>query len=89
MARVVFAPALQRHVVCPPAEAAGSSVREVLEGALSANPRARGYILDDQGALRKHMVIFIDGRLIRDRSGLSDGVEAGTHIYVMQSLSGG
>lgn len=89
MARVVFAPALQRHIVCPPAEAEGSSVREVLEGALSTNPRARGYILDDQGALRKHMVIFIDGRLIRDRSGLTDTIEAGARIYVMQSLSGG
>ena len=25
------------------------------------NPQARGYVLDDQSALRKHMTIFVDG----------------------------
>ena len=89
MPRVVFAPVLQRHVECRPCDVAGNSVREVLNAALAANERARGYILDDQAALRRHMLIFIDGARIRDRIGLTDPVGTGSQIYIMQSLSGG
>ncbi len=89
MARVVFTPSLQRHVACPPAEAPGGTVREVLDRVFSHNALARGYVLDDQGTLRKHMVIFIDGRRIRDRVHLSDPVCDDGEIYVLQALSGG
>jgi molybdopterin converting factor small subunit len=89
MARVVFTPNIQRHVECPEAEAPGDTVRQVLEGVFAANPRARSYVLDDQAALRKHMTIFVDGVLIRDRVGLGDSVGEGSTIYVFQALSGG
>ena len=46
-------------------------------------------MLDEQGALRKHMAVFIDGEPVHDRTGLSDGVAAASQIYVMQALSGG
>ncbi len=67
----------------------GRSVREALEEAFAGNKRARGYILDDQSALRKHMLIFVDGVRISDRASLSDAVKPDSQIYVMQSLSGG
>jgi len=89
MAHVVFTPALQRHVPCPPAEVAGGTVREVLDRVFGENPRARTYVLDEQGSLRKHMAVFIDGEAVRDRDGLSDGVGTDSQIYVMQALSGG
>jgi sulfur-carrier protein len=87
--RVVFAPVLQRHVESPPVDVPGHSVREVLDAAFSTNARARGYVLDDQAALRKHMLIFVDGARIIDRIDLSDAVKPDSQIYVMQSLSGG
>jgi hypothetical protein len=89
MVRVCFTPNLQRHVACPPREVAGSSVREALDAAFAANPRARGYVLDDRGALRKHMSIYIDGAPVLDREGLSDPVPEGGEVYVVQALSGG
>jgi sulfur-carrier protein len=89
MATVVFAPALQRHVPLPPQVAEGATVRAVLDAALSGNARARGYILDDQNALRHHMIIFVDGVKIRDRIRLSDPVGENSSIFVFQSLSGG
>lgn len=89
MPHVVFTPALQRHVACPPREVEGCTVREVLDGAFVGNPRLRTYVLDEQGALRKHMAVFVDGEAVRDRDGLSDGVGAASQIYVMQALSGG
>ena len=87
--RVVFTPNLQRHVACPPCEVAGETVREVLEAAFADNERARGYVLQDDGGLRQHMVIFVDGTQAKDRVQLSDPVQAGSEVYVMQALSGG
>jgi len=89
MARVVFTPNIQRHVACPEAEASGATVRAVLDRVFEQNPQARGYVLDDQKALRRHMTIFVDDVLIRDRSGLTDAVGDGSTIYVFQALSGG
>jgi hypothetical protein len=89
MARVYFTSNLQRHVSCPPSEVEGTTVRELLEAVFAANQRARGYVLDDQGALRQHMNIFVNGEQILDRIHLSDPVPAGGEVYVMQALSGG
>ncbi len=89
MAKVVFTENIQRHVACPATEAAGATVREVLDNVFAINPPARSYVLDDQAALRRHMSIFVDGVLIRDRNRLSDPVSADSNIYVFQALSGG
>jgi len=86
---VNFTPNIQRHVRCPETEAPGVTVREVLEHVFGGNPRARGYVLDDQGALRRHMAIFVNGTAINDRDALSDRVAPKDEIYIMQALSGG
>ena len=89
MARIVFTRNIQRHVACPEAEAPGASVREVLDHVFAANPQARSYVLDDQAALRRHMTIFVDGQMIRDRKRLADAVNDTSTIHVFQALSGG
>ncbi len=89
MPTVSFTPNLKRHVECPTEVVAGATVREVLDAVFAANPRLRGYVLDDQGALRRHMSVFVDGEQIVDRERLSDPVRAASEIYVMQALSGG
>jgi hypothetical protein len=49
----------------------------------------RGYVLDDQGALRKHVCIFADGeRLVRETA-LMRRIGPDSKLYVMQALSGG
>lgn len=88
MPRVVFAEALQRHVPAPPVTVDGACVRDVLEAALVLTPRLRGYILDDQSQLRKHMSVYVDGVAIRDRTELSEAVAHSSEIYVLQALSG-
>ena len=89
MAIVTFTANIQRHVACPDTAAPGATVREVLDHVFAANPRARGYVLDDQAALRRHMTVFIDGATITDRTGLSDPVGPASTIAVFQALSGG
>lgn len=89
MPRVTFTPNLQRHVACPPTTVAGATVREALTRVFAENPRLEGYLLDDEGRLRKHMVVFVDGAPARDRDGLADPVDETSEILVMQALSGG
>ncbi len=89
MAQVTFTDNIQRHIPCPPMEVPGQTVREILEQVFVHQPLMRSYILDDQGRVRKHMVIFVDGVQIRDPRGLSDRVSASGTVYVMQALSGG
>lgn len=89
MPRVVFTQNLQRHVTAPPAQVAGQTVREVLDAVFAHNPRARGYVLDEHGALRHHMIVFVNGSQIEDRVRLSDPVPADGEVYVLQALSGG
>lgn len=89
MARVVFTANLQRHVPCPPVTVAARTVSEALARVFTDNPRLRGYVVDEHGALRKHMAVFVDGELLRDRQRLSDPVGPEGEIYVMQALSGG
>ncbi|MDX1514667.1 MAG: MoaD/ThiS family protein [Gammaproteobacteria bacterium] len=89
MPSVSFTPNLRRHVDCPTLTVSGETLSDALEQVFEANPRLRSYVLDDQGALRKHMVIFVDGAPARDRARLSDAVRGDSEIFVMQALSGG
>jgi molybdopterin synthase sulfur carrier subunit len=89
MPTVRFTRNIQRHVACPTREAAGTTLREVLDCYFSSNEQARGYVLDDQGRLRGHMAVFIDGRQIDDRDSLSDAVGTEAVVDVVQALSGG
>ena len=89
MAKVVFTPNLQRHVQCRQAEAPGRTVREVLDKVFAEHAQARSYVLDDQAALRRHMTIFVDGRMVRDRARLAEPVSDTSTIYIFQALSGG
>lgn len=89
MAAVHFTKNLRRHVDCDETVAEGTTVRQVLDRVFDENPRVRSYVLDDQGGLRKHMAVFVDGDQIADRKELSDAVGANAEIYIMQALSGG
>ena len=87
MPKVVFTTNLRRHVSSQPCESRGATVREALEDAFRRNPGLREFVLDEQGALRKHMNVFVDGEMIKDRTGLGD--PSGGEVCVMQALSGG
>lgn len=69
--------------------AGGSTLAAVLGELEGRYPGIRSYILDDQGSLRRHVNIFIDGVMINDRTSLSDPFSGSSEIYIMQALSGG
>ena len=89
MPTVSFTRALERFLEAPSAEVDGGTVSEALAVVFASRPALRGYVLDDQGALRRHVAVFVNGRLVSDRIRLSDPVGASDEIYVFQALSGG
>jgi sulfur carrier protein ThiS len=62
---------------------------EALAAVFASRPTLRGYVLDDQGALRRHVAVYINGRPVRDRARLGDPVGPDDEVYVFQALSGG
>ena len=80
---------LERHVECPPERVSATTAREALDAYFAIHPAVRGYIVDEQGGLRTHVNVFVDGTQVADRAVMDDAVADGTEIYVMQALSGG
>src|SRR6266404_2105154 len=53
MPRVTFTANLRRLIDCPTAEVSAATVGEALDAVFARAPGLRGYILDDQGGLRR------------------------------------
>jgi sulfur-carrier protein len=89
MPTVEFAPALTRHVPCPRQRVPAGSLASVLAAAFASAPALRGYVLDEQGAVRKHVAVFVNGEMIPDRGDLSRPLVAADRVHVIQALTGG
>jgi molybdopterin synthase sulfur carrier subunit len=89
MPTVEFAAALTRHVACPAQRVAAPTLRVALDAAFAAAPALRGYVLDEQGAVRKHVAVFVNARMIASRSDLELPLAATDKVMVIQALTGG
>jgi len=69
--------------------ALAGSLPEIFKEIENSYPGLTSYVLDERGSLRRHVNIFIDGKMINDRTRLSDSFSANSEIYIMQALSGG
>ena len=89
MASIAFSQHLQTHVDVERSVVEGGTVREALDAVIAVNPRLKSYVLDDRGAVRKHIAIFLNGESVHDRESLSDPLPPDGEVFVMQALSGG
>jgi molybdopterin converting factor small subunit len=89
MPQVAFTSQLQRFTETPEIDTAATTLRQALAAAFELNPRLRHYVLDEQGHLRQHVIVFIGGRRVVDRVGLSDALAPDDKVYVLQALTGG
>jgi molybdopterin converting factor small subunit len=97
MAKVVLASALSRWLpqgsggseseTC--LEVGGATVGEALESVFLRYPNLRGYVLDEQGSVRQHVAIFVDGTALQRKDNLGQPLGAGAELHVLQALSGG
>jgi sulfur carrier protein ThiS len=89
MPTVSFTSALQRFLPAPTAQVEGATVADALAAVFATRSALRGYVLDDQGVLRRHVAVYVNGNPVRDRETLTDPVCPRDEIYVFQALSGG
>ena len=95
MARVVLAPALARWLpgnagaTDATLQVPGANVAEVLEGLFARHPSLRAYVVDERGAVRHHVALFVDGRSLARKTNLEQPVGDDGELHVMQALSGG
>ncbi len=97
MPTVVVAPSLTRWLTAAPTTGAkerscavtGTTVRAVLEALFAEFPTLRGYVTDERGALRHHVVAFVNGVAVRDKATLDEPVPPDGEVHLLQALSGG
>jgi hypothetical protein len=97
MPTVVVATSLARWLTPTPTAGAGAktvavsggTLRAVLDSLFADCPTLRGYVLDEHGTMRHHVVAFVDGVAVRDKRLLDDPVPPDGEVYLFQALSGG
>lgn len=67
----------------------GTTVRQVIDALCDEYPRLRGYLLEDQGALRQHVAAFVNGAIVRDKVTLAQPLADDAELSLFQALSGG
>jgi sulfur-carrier protein len=63
----------------------GGSVQEVLRALERAHPRTVGWVLDEQGRIRQHVNVFVNGELTRQDMPLAPE----DRVHVLPSITGG
>jgi molybdopterin synthase sulfur carrier subunit len=89
MARIAFTPHLRAVGPTAPATYGGATLAEVLDAVAADYPRLKDYVLDDQGRVRKHIAIFVDGEMRPRGTALDLAVGEQSEVYIFQALSGG
>jgi molybdopterin converting factor small subunit len=67
----------------------GATIREILTSLFQLKPQLKSYLLEDYGALRHHVVAFVNGEVVRDKSNLNQAVPEDGELFLLQALSGG
>lgn len=80
-----FFPELASRTISVPA----GSVAEILTAINDIAPGFTDYLLDEHGALRRHVNLSINDSIVIDRKKLSDYVHDDGTVYIFQALSGG
>jgi sulfur-carrier protein len=89
MVNVEFAASLQRYKPCPAQNVQAGPLASVLHQAFAAEPGLQHYVLDDQGHIRKHVAVFINGAMHQQRQRMDVDVVDNDKVLVIQCLTGG
>ncbi|MBI4569492.1 MAG: MoaD/ThiS family protein [Planctomycetes bacterium] len=91
MVRVFIAPNLRRLVPALPreVEVEARTARKLIAELERGYPGLSAHLLDDQGALRQHVNLFVNAERIADRAALADALPPGATVDIIQALSGG
>ena len=66
-----------------------SDVGEALSALASRFPGVGDRVVDERGAVRQHVNVFVDDENIRFREGLRTPVSEGSNVLIVAAVSGG
>jgi sulfur-carrier protein len=89
LARIAFTSHLRAVGPSELAVYEGATIAEVLDAVAADYPMLKSYVLDDQGRVRRHVSIFLDGVMQPRETALSRPLTETSEVYVLQALSGG
>lgn len=67
----------------------GARVAAALDALRGSWPALGRRLVDDTGAVRRHVNLFVDGRDIRTTAGVDTPLADGTVLHVLPSVAGG
>jgi sulfur-carrier protein len=67
----------------------GGSIREVVDGLVSAHPALRGQLLTDEGELNRFVNVYVNGQDVRYLSGLDTPVAPTDEVRLLPAMAGG
>ena len=67
----------------------GSTIREIIENIDKSYSGFRAKLLDDNGALKNFMNIFVNDRNIKTLNGVNTEVNPEDNIYILIAIAGG
>lgn len=72
-----------------PLSVEATTLAEVVRAVDRQVPGFADYIVDERGACRQHVNLFVDNEMVVDRRYLSDRVPPNATVFILQALSGG
>lgn len=85
MAKVILTATLRDLAGSDDVEVPGATVAAILDELERRHPRLRGWILDEQRRLRRHVNVFVND----SRADLGTAVAAEDAVYILPAISGG
>ncbi|HEX7287375.1 MAG TPA: ubiquitin-like small modifier protein 1 [Candidatus Angelobacter sp.] len=70
-------------------ESTPGTVRDLLRALWQLHPALQDRIVDEQGEIRQHINIFVDGEAIRHLQGMDTSVPQSAEVMVVPAVSGG
>jgi molybdopterin converting factor small subunit len=86
MPRVILTGSICQHVGgLGTVEVSGATVREVVARLEASYPGLRGWVVDEQGALRRHVKLFRGGEAVA----LDASIAPSDELHIVAAISGG
>ena len=90
MATINFTSALKRfYPDLKPVHVKATTIGGILLELNEFYPNLSDFLVDEHGALRQHINIFVGDSMINDRETLADNVNEKEEVLIFQALSGG
>ena len=87
---VRFPPHLRRFINLPTScDAEGESMADLMDNLENQFAGVKNYLLHENGELRQHVNLFLDGKLVVEKQLKSVDLGDASELVIMQALSGG